>query len=313
METLVEMAKRLGIKPNPNITDEEYLKVKEQMLQELRKIGGPLTVNSRLNSSVYNIRKCAGLAEQYNSTGWTIATQALKQEHLPGISSYPDGGFYYHRASEKEGVERFVADLKLDSPDMPEIFKKLDEFILKHESAYKVVLFKKDWKSKLFPNDSNRTDVLNLYMPKPITPQIAKEFYEIVKPVLEERTHEFLDGFPIRQNGQEIKGIKFGPEVQKNWPREDIHAAKERVKKTFSGKMAEELSNFNSVRSMGEMAAMAQLGDLFYYLIDKEGQNPIQLGNQFGDPKKKYTKKSIDIDAPTGISKIFSFFKIHQK
>ena len=94
METLVEMAKRMGIKPNPRITDEEYLKIKEQMLQELKKIGRPLTVNSDLKSSIYNIRKCAGLAEQYNMTGWTITTQALKQEYLPGISSYPEGGFY---------------------------------------------------------------------------------------------------------------------------------------------------------------------------------------------------------------------------
>ena len=313
METLIEIAKRLGIKPNPRITDEEYLKIKEQILQELQKIGRPLTVNSSLNSSVYNIRKCAGLAEQYNLTGWTIATQALKQEHLPGVSAYPDGGFYYHRASEKEGVERFVADLKLDSRDMPEVFKKLDEFILKHEGTYKVALFKKDWKSKRLPNDSNRTDVLNLYLPKPITPQIAKEFYDIVKPVLEERTHEFLDGFPIRQNGQVIKGIKFGPEVQKNWNREDIRAAKAQLNAVFSGKMAEDLSDFTCIKSLGEMAAMAQLGDLLYYLIDKEGQNPIQLGNQFGDPKKKYTKRSIDIDSPTGIRKVFSFFKIHQK
>ena len=313
METLIEIAKRLGIKPNPRITDEEYLKIKEQILQELRKIGRPLTVNSSLNSSVYNIRKCAGLAEQYNLTGWTIATQALKQEHLSGVSSYPDGGFYYHRASEKEEVERFVADLKLDSSDMPEVFKKLDEFILKHEGTYKVALFKKDWKSKRLPNDSNRTDVLNLYLPKPITPQIAKEFYEIVKPVLEERTHEFLDGFPIRQKGQEIKGIKFGPEPQKNRDRKDIRSAKERVNATFSGKMAEDLSDFTCVESLGEMAAMAQLGDFLYYLIGQEGQNPIQLGNQFGDPQKKYTKKSIDIDPPTGIRKIFGFFKMPQK
>ena len=314
METLVEMAKRLGIKPNPRITDEEYLKIKEQMLHELEKIGRPLTVNSDLYSSLYNIRKCAGLAEQYNSTGWTISMQALKQEHLPGISAYPAGGFYYHRSSKKEDVERFVADLKLDSPNMPEIFKKLDEFVLKHEGTYKVILFKKDWKSKLFPNDSNRTDVLNLYLPKPITPQIAKEFYEIVKPVLEERTHDFLDGFPILQKGQEIKGIKFGPEPQKNWEREDFRAGKERIRAVFSGKMAEELSDFHySTESLGSMSAMEQFGDFLYYLIGREGQNPIQLGNQFGDPKKKYTKKSIDIDPPTGIRKIFSFLKIPQK
>lgn len=127
------------------------------------------------------------MADQYNQTGWTINMEALKQEYSPGISAYPDSGFYYHRASEKKAVERFVADLKLDSPFIPKIFKKLDEFILKHEGTYKISLFKKDWKSKLFPNDSNRTDTLNLYMPKPITPQIAKEFYEIVKPVLEEK------------------------------------------------------------------------------------------------------------------------------
>lgn len=39
METLAQIAKRLGIKPNPAMTDEAYLKIKDQMLQEINKMG----------------------------------------------------------------------------------------------------------------------------------------------------------------------------------------------------------------------------------------------------------------------------------
>ena len=39
METLVQMAKRLGIKPNSHMTDDDYKKIQDLMIQELKKIG----------------------------------------------------------------------------------------------------------------------------------------------------------------------------------------------------------------------------------------------------------------------------------
>lgn len=110
-----------------------------------------------------------------------------------------------------------------------------------------------------------------------------------------------MDGFPVRHNGQEIKGIKFGPEPKKEITREEVHSANQRIQTVLPKKMADELK-VNCIRSLGEGAAVAQLGDFLYYLVGLEGQNPIQLGNQFGDPKKKYTKTSIEIN-PQNIKK----------
>jgi cell division protein FtsB len=129
-------------------------------------------------------------------------------------------------------------------------------------------------------------------MPKSITPEIAKEFYDIVKPVLQTKNHEYLDGFAITQNGQEIKGIKFGPEPLAKVSSDEFSSMKNRLESILPRKMLYDITrHYWGRKSLGQVAAKAQLCDLFYYLVGREGQNPIQLGNQLGDPNIRYSKK----------------------
>jgi hypothetical protein len=283
VETLVQIAKRLGIKPNPAITDEAYLKIKEQMLQEINKMGKFKADD--LTIAMYDFHKItpSGIAQQFNNTSFDNNFSRFKKEFLSGIVSHNQAGsFWWHNARKPgEGIsERFAADVKLDDPNISSVFKKLDEFILRYQSGYKI------------SSSGNRTDTLNLYMPKSITPEIAKEFYNIVKPVLQTKNHEYLDGFAITQNGQEIKGIKFGPEPLVDPSDDEFRSMKNRLKSIFPPEMLYDITrNYKGQKSLGEIAAKAQLCDLFYYLVGREGQNPIQLGNQLGDPNIRYSKK----------------------
>ena len=284
METLIDIAKRLGIKPNPQMTADEYCKIKSLMSHELTGKN-----DKDLDTIIYDFHKQTprGTAQFFNKELLEQNIDNFKHNFLVGIKSGKqlDGGFWVHSAGNTVAKERFMADLKLDHPDMPEIFKKLDEFILKHRSAYKIVL------------NGNRTDTLNLYMPEAITPQIARKFHEIVQPVLQAKNHTYLDGFPITQNGQEIQGIKFGPEPMSEVSRIDnLLPMKERLKSDLPDFMIREISRqYLGKQSLGQVAAKVQLADFLYYLVGKEGKNPIQLGIQLGEPQKKYTKTSIEI------------------
>lgn len=283
METLVQIAKRLGIKPNPAITDEAYLKIKDQMLQEINKMGKVKEYDLADAMYVFHKKTPSGIAQQFNNASFNNNFSRFKKEFLSGIvSGDQEGSFWWHDA-RKPGVgisERFVADVKLDDPNISSVFKKLDEFILRYQSAYKI------------SSSGNRTDTLNLYMPKSITPEIAKEFYNIVKPVLQTKNHEYLDGFAITQNGQEIKGIKFGPEPLAKVSSDEFSSMKNRLESILPRKMLYDITrHYWGRKSLGQVAAKAQLCDLFYYLVGREGQNPIQLGNQLGDPNIRYSKK----------------------
>lgn len=297
METLVEIAKRLGIKPNPMITETEYLRIKSLMSYELT---GKEDQDIELDTKMYDFHKQTpnGTAQKFNKELLNQNIKHFKEHFLTGIKSakQSDGDFWYHSAGDSEAKERFVADIKLDDPSMPEIFKELDEFILRYKGAYKIVL------------DGNRTDTLNLYMSESITAKTAREFYEIVRPVLQTKNHTCLDGFPITQNGQEIEGVKFGPEPMSEVSRTgDFLPMKERLKSVLPDFMIKEISRqYCGKKSLGEIASKVQLANLLYYLVGKEGQNPIQLGNQLGDPKKKYTKKSIEITPQN--AKIYGVF-----
>jgi hypothetical protein len=238
-----------------------------------------------LTIAMYDFHKItpSGIAQQFNNTSFDNNFSRFKKEFLSGIvSGDQEGSFWWHDA-RKPGVgisERFVADVKLDDPNISSVFKKLDEFILRYQSAYKI------------SSSGNRTDTLNLYMSKSITPEIAKEFYNIVKPVLQTKNHEYLDGFAITQNGQEIKGIKFGPEPLLKVSSDEFSSMKNRLESILPGKMLYDITRqYMEQKSLGEIAAKAQLCDLFYYLVGREGQNPIQLGNQLGDPNIRYSKK----------------------
>ena len=55
METLVQMAKRLGLRPNPSMTGNDYKKIKDLMIQELKKIGK--TSSDTLDGIMYDFHK----------------------------------------------------------------------------------------------------------------------------------------------------------------------------------------------------------------------------------------------------------------
>ena len=66
METLVEIAKRLGIKPNPMITETEYLRIKSLMSYELT---GKEDQDIELDTKMYDFHKQTpnGTAQKFNN------------------------------------------------------------------------------------------------------------------------------------------------------------------------------------------------------------------------------------------------------
>lgn len=314
METLTQIAKRLGIKPNPNITDEEFMQIDNQIRTELRRIapdyeikdnkynGGFYTENE-LYDVIYTLRKSHPLKQAHKFNKLLLDRNIKKIEQVPtsnGVDVFWQSVFCFHSATPigQHSAERFQVDIKLDDINIPSVFTELDSFILKYKSSYKI-----------YPKE-DRTDTLNVYMTTPITPKIAKEFYEIVKDVLNDKNHALLDGYPITMDGKEIQGIKFAPEshTTNNEGGETALERRKRFSRLFQGQNIIKMRNLlvrPAPSSVGYLAAKAQECDLIYYLIGREGQNPIQLGNQFGEPGKTYTKTSLDISDKTNNHSLF--------
>jgi hypothetical protein len=117
-------------------------------------------------------------------------------------------------------------------------------------------------------------------MQEDITPQIAEEFYKIVKPCLCNDNHDKLDGFEIMQGSEPIKGIKIGPELDEN--KQAYLNRKKWVDKTLardihSPVLREKAENYLEKlighSSLGEKACALQLMDLMYYASDR-GSSP---------------------------------------
>ena len=312
METLVQIAKRLGIKPNPNMTDKEFFDIDNQIRQELRrmapksKISDNTGVNycseNELHDVLYQLYKYDFVeqSEKFNRILFNLNLDIFKKcPTKDGIKSFPQTSysnndvFWFHDATTKEVKKfegRFQIALKMDHPSLPTVFKKLDDFILKYKSQYKISL------------EANRSDSLNMYMSITITPQIAKEFFEIVKEVLQDKNHILLAGYPITNNGKEIQGIKFAPEPHSGFGEDEGYSITERSEYfgrlfTSSRKMRTLLVRATQLQSVGQLDAGIQECDLLYYLIGHEGENPIQIGNPLGIPDKVY-RTSLDISVP---------------
>ena len=309
METLVQMAKRLGIRPNPKMNDifDEQEQISDHIFQEMGKVFGlrPKRMGGISEyEDMYALYKYTADERLWDKNRAKQVVRFLKTTARSGVKIHTqdrtavrlgkDDSFVWHSA-ENEGrtKERFQIDLKMDSANMEQMWQKLDDFIVKHRSSYKVVdLDGKNW--------HDRTDSLNVYMSEEITPEIAKELYGIIGPFLESKYDDFLAGFPVKMNGKAIKGFKYGPEPI------DVGNKKRPACAAYIAKIAgRDLPQFWAEKvmnrglehglSLGELACKIQVIDLIYYLAGKEGKNPFQIGNQFGEPGKHKYSKVIDM------------------
>ncbi len=290
METLLEIAKRLGIQPNPYMSKKDWESVCIKIGQELAKTPTGLPVSHPkekyrfshpldLPNNLYHVRKRI-------ERNWSIGTQkkllkimrntykkdVFAHVQVLGFQTLEETPFIHHQSYSrtKDVKERFVADIDLASPYFPALVKKMDNFISKHNAQFKIASNRA----------LNRTDTLNVYMQEDITPEIAKEFYTIVKPCLCEEHHDKLDGLEIMVGSKPLKGIKIGPELN-----EDMFAYLDRKKwvnqnlthDIHSPELRENAENYLEKlighSSLGEKACALQLMDLMYYCMDK-GKSP---------------------------------------
>lgn len=305
METLVEIAKRIGIKPNLHMNEQDWADIRVKIGQELAKIPTGFSDDSPIEkylkknpidlfNNLYNLRKIT-------KRNWPKGTddkvlQILSQRdpennifvhpQVIGFQSLEETAFIHHRANNhtKDTKERLVVDVDLGSSDFPDMVKKMDEFILKHHAHFKIVN----------KHNLDRSDTMNVYMQEDITPNIAEEFYNIVKPCLCEDNHDKLDGFEIMKGDKPIKGIKIGPELNKD--KEAYQKRKQWLDKTLardihSPALREKAENYLEKlighSSLGEKECALQLMDLMYYAMDR-GSSPfryISYDGSFYDKK----------------------------
>ena len=305
METLVEIAKRIGIKPNLHMNEQDWADIRVKIGQELAKIPTGLSADHPkekyrhsnpldLFNNLYHVRKRM-------ERNWPVDTaeniiqimsktnnekEIFAHAQILGFQSLEESPFIHHHAlnRQKPIKERFVADINIASPDFPSLIKKMDDFILKYNAQFKVVN----------QRALNRSDTMNVYMQENITSQIAEEFYKIVKPCLCKDNHDKLDGFEIMQGSTPIKGIKIGPELDEN--KQAYLNRKRWVNKTLardihSPALREKAENYLEKliahSSLGEKACSLQLMDLMYYAMDR-GPSPfhyISYDGSFYDKK----------------------------
>ncbi len=287
METLLEIAKRLGIKPNPDMTWEEYCKVEEKIAKDLT---GDEEFFGSLGDVVYDVHKHVdrnwdmdrfkkNVDYVINNNDDTKVEVYDQTGYGRGYPGFPNT-FVYHSANNMNGekiVERFALDLKQDSPEFPAVIDKLDDFIVKYRSKFKIII----------PGHENRTDTMNLYMSTKITPEMAAELYDIVKPVLNDEYHDYLDGVEFKLNGKIIKGMKYGPDKLENVD-ETFHNAG----KIIEGDLGDYFGNLLFVglggkESLGEVSARLQELELVYYLKGKKC--PFDLAHPYGQAPDKET------------------------
>jgi len=318
METLLEIAKRLSIKPNPNMSDEEYGRITERITSELEekyyRYSEFMFTPDELNETVYTVHKDMprkwgdrflsnlDYVKNADSREYSVHDQHGRTGDEMG------GSFIYHdaRVGREPVIERFTLDLKQDSPNFPTVIDGLDKFIVKHHTAFKIVTKKA----------SNRSDTMNLYMCKKIFSKIAAEVYKIVKPVLNEDNHDYLDGVDIVYKGEVVKGMKYGPDP--SFAPESWTMARECTENILHEKFGEK---FDYLRtdvglSLGQFSARLEELDLVYYLYDK-GKNPFDLAHRYGpapnDAMAKawgYIRDSYDaMDITNNVNNTYEYIK----
>ena len=309
MSFIVNFAKSLGIQPNQNMSISEAKNVlkaikdalKNQMPAEKQhKIDNDSTLKEMLytfqkqvkrttNPSIYQ----SAVALFQNPPQGIICRTQTGTDAENGFN--PSGDFVWQTTpAHTPIVERFTCDIDICSPHFPSVLENLRTFILKHQGGFKIPYF----------GHEERSDTLNCYMRKPITPEIATAFYQIVQPCLNTRFHDKLDGVPIYANNKIIKGIKIGPEYAltkdkgKNQAISDKEArlstqSIQGLAKTYQGQYIFLMGSSNRPDcSLGQKSAEIEVHQLCYYLAGLEGKSPLTLMN---DKLTAPYEKHIDI------------------
>ncbi|MBQ4471960.1 MAG: hypothetical protein II942_01770 [Alphaproteobacteria bacterium] len=285
METLVEIAKRLGIKPNPKMTRAEFVDISQKIGQAYGARDADFdtryTFYKHGKSRTWNEKQLkANLA--YLKTHSVEGVEIFNQESEP-VSVDGDDVFVHHSARGGNDIkERLQLDIQLDHPKLPQMIDALDDFIYGRMASYKMTDV----------DHADRMDTLNIYFPTTIKDDDIRAIYDIVKDYLTPDHHEYLNGYPICVDGVEVKGMKSGPEplyipMEKrgddHWKiREKLYAD---LGKTLGILAARTKLVGNS--SLGQLQAKIEYLDLLYYLVGKEGQNPYKVWNQLGKPDVK--------------------------
>ncbi len=295
MGYLVELAKKYGIKPNPFLTHKEAKELVNR-IKEILKTGEDaytqkkMDAPSRFSEILYARQKC--VTRQVDEKMYEANIQLFNQVHDEIITStqfseikkrgFDLTGSFIHQTAKgaKPACERFVCDIDVSSKEFPKVFENLRAFIIKHQAAFKVPTLR----------SLNRSDALNCYLSKPITSEIAAEFYQIVKPCLKDTFDDKLDGFEIFCDGKKIKGIRIGPEyyIQDKKKRSEIERvlldrllkARMDLPKTFSGAhilLMGAGANANTTSSLGEKCSQIEVFDFAYYMAGMEGKSPVKL------------------------------------
>ena len=145
METLVEIAKRIGIKPNLHMNEQDWADIRVKIGQELAKIPTGLSADHPkekyrhsnpldLFNNLYHVRKRmegnwpAGTAENIIQimSKTNNKKEIFAHAQILGFQSLEESPFIHHHAlSRKKPIkERFVADIDISSPDFPSLIKK---------------------------------------------------------------------------------------------------------------------------------------------------------------------------------------------
>lgn len=296
MSFIVNLAKELGFTPNPNMTLKEA-KIILQAIKQALKNSMPVNKQHKINNDttlkemIYTFQK--QVERQTNISAYQSAV-SLFQNPPDGLicktqigtttenGFNPTGNFVWQTVPNRpSAVERFTCDIDICSPHFPTILGKLRHFILKYQGGFKIPYF----------GHEDRSDTLNCYMTKPITPEIASEFYQIIAPCLNTDFHDKLDGLPVYANGQIIKGIKIGPEYtigkdkQKNQETANklyqlTQQSKQGLPQTFQGQYIFLTGSSNRPDcSLGQKSAEIETHNLLYYLAGLEGKSPLKLMN----------------------------------
>lgn len=278
---LVEIAKELGIRSKNGMTKGEFL---EAIKPIMSKIPSPQLYVS-LSSRLYYFRKHISRSvsdekrlkenlayfrepQDKELNYWGQRDDETIRIDEEGCQNAP---FIWHGTKCRgKNLERFVADIDLSSSEFKRVILMLNEFLKKYKASMKIANEK----------PTVRSDTLNLYMTQEITPDILSEFYNIVKPILSSDFHDYLDGIPVYNNGEEIKGIKIGPEYEKNPNEYQLYSqGLQRVKDDIGwvAPLNKEIKDsIYGKKSLGEKAAAIQVLDLVYYMCGK-GKSPFKL------------------------------------
>ena len=278
MESLVNVAKRLNIKPNPEMKMGEFRKICNQIGHELGT--DSKTYNDRdLYKSFIRCKRATNMGQLRQNLNYLkthkIDGIVIRGQESEDVSVDRDDIFVHHIAASKtKTVERVKLDINMDDPRLPELIDALDDFIVSYNAAYKMTDI---------DEAPQRTDTLNIYLSSPITEEMMIELYEIVKDYLNPAHDNQLNGYPVIYDGKQILGLRTGPEPKSYTisERVQIHEKAKKDLGTFFGNQIGQLK-LGEHQSLGQLVSRIEFADLIYYLAGQEGKSPYALNNQLG-------------------------------